>query len=99
VLSKVFVGVFNPLAIQMLKFTNPFVWYGDLEGGKPTDTRKNYDECPFPDGTETESESGFLIALISIIAVCLFTLASSYIIYKKYWNVSIPALNSHHRVS
>jgi hypothetical protein len=63
-LSKQYFGKLNPLAIEILSVENEFVWYGTYEGDKPGDTRTTNYDCPFPDGSESTSDTGNLIALV-----------------------------------
>ncbi|CAG9316739.1 unnamed protein product [Blepharisma stoltei] len=92
------VGNLYPFGTQVISYANPLI-YSDGSTIKPTDLRNELDKCPFPDKLVKTFNKGRGLLFGICITVCLMTAAITFIIWKKWWNISIEELKEKQEIS
>jgi hypothetical protein len=90
------VGYYNPLSVQIFRF-EAFYWAND-ETQVPSDMRLWSGDCPWPDEEIEFSQTGYEIAVAACVVIFLIVAVMTAIIWKRWWNLSVPPLSDRREI-
>ncbi|CAG9319671.1 unnamed protein product [Blepharisma stoltei] len=92
------IGELRPYSTKILTITTPIV-YADGTTNKPSDLRNQNDNCPFPTKDIRTFDKGRGVLFAICFTVGLVTAITTFIIWKKWWNISVEELKEKEEIS
>ncbi|CAG9318589.1 unnamed protein product [Blepharisma stoltei] len=92
------VGYLEPYSTQILSITNPLI-YPDGSSTKPSDIRNINGKCPFPDREIQTFAKGRGLMFGFCFLVFAITSIITFIIWQKWWNISVEILEEKKEIS
>ncbi|CAG9319672.1 unnamed protein product [Blepharisma stoltei] len=92
------IGELKPFSTTLLSIQSPLV-YADGTTVKPADYRNENDKCPFPNKEVRTFDKGRAVLFAICFTVGLVTAIITFIIWKKWWNISIEELKEKKEIS
>ncbi|CAG9319088.1 unnamed protein product [Blepharisma stoltei] len=92
------VGKFRPFSTNLWSVINSMV-YADGSTVKPSDLRNENGTCPFPTKKVKTFEKGRIVLFSVCFTVALITAVITFVIWKKWWHISVDELREKQEMS